>query len=135
MFNDYKITSSYTSIKGKKVRIIDSNKIGCVVIEHIFENACLVRWPLLRNKTGQGIEFIKNLEIIKEIKKEEKMGKIRLEEFDDEEFEDIEFEKFSKTKKTKMKKRTKENKVKFDKPTNIIKLKKKNGKKEKKRLI
>ena len=131
MFNDYKITSSYTNIKGKKVRIIDSDKIGCVVIEHIFENACLVRWPLLRNKTGQGIEFIKDLEIIKEINKDKTMGKIRLEEYDDE-FEKEEFEKFSKTKKTKMKKRTKENKVKFDKPTNIIKLKKKNVKKEKK---
>lgn len=59
------------------------------------------------------------------------MGKIRLEEYDDEEFEKEEFEKFSKTKKTKMKKRTKENTVKFDKPNNIIKLKK-NVKKEKK---
>lgn len=129
MLSDYTITPSFKSIKGKKVTIVDSNKIGCVVIEHIFDEACLVRWPLLKNKTGQGIEFIKDLEL----KKEEKMGKIRLEEFDDEEFEDIEkFEKFSKTKKTKMKKRTKENKVKFDKPTNIIKLKKKNGKKEQK---
>lgn len=65
MLNDYNITSSFTSIKGKKVRIVDSNKIGCVVIEHIFDNVCLVRWPLLRNKTGQGIEYIKDLEIIK----------------------------------------------------------------------
>jgi len=93
-----------------------------------FENACLVRWPLRQNKTGQGIEFIKDLEL----KKEGTMGKIRLEEYDDEEFENPEFEKFSKTKKTKMKKRTKENKVKLVKPTNIIKLKKKNGKTEKK---
>lgn len=127
MLNDYKITSSYTSIKGKKVRIIDSGLIRCVVIEHIFENICIVRWPLLRNKTGQGIEFIKDLEIIKEDKK---MGKIRSEEYDDEKFEDTEIEKFSKTKK--MKKKTKENTDKVDKPTNIIKLKKNNGKKKKK---
>lgn len=58
------------------------------------------------------------------------MARFRLEE-NDEDSEDLIFEKFSRTRKTKMKSRTKENKSKIKKPTGVMKLKKKNVKKEK----
>lgn len=59
------------------------------------------------------------------------MAKIRLEDYD-EDSEETRFEKFSRTKKTKMKSRTKEgDKSKIKKPTGVMKLKKRNVKKEK----
>jgi len=68
MLTDYTITSlsddRYNNcLKGQKVKILDSHNKEGVVIEHIFEKVCIVRWQLLRNKTGHSVEFIKDLVI------------------------------------------------------------------------
>lgn len=63
MLNDFKI-QSFESIKNKKVVGKYTDRHNGSVIEHIFENVCVVKWEmLLKNKIILSIEFIKDLRI------------------------------------------------------------------------
>lgn len=63
MLNDYKIRST-ESLNNKKVVGKYDDRHNGLVIEHIFENFCVVKWQmLLKNKIILSIESIKDLRI------------------------------------------------------------------------
>lgn len=64
MLGDYgEIIKLAESITGATVNTRRRN--NGLVLEHVFKNACVVRWKLLKKRTDITIEFIRDLEIIK----------------------------------------------------------------------